>query len=96
LESQPHLKGAMECGAMEIHVVVVLNIRKTLIPCTWMLRVIHAQDVYNHLIDNLCLAIGLCNTMFPPACKYNYNGQETMTNSICVNVDSMDLCMKGK
>jgi hypothetical protein len=46
-------------GAMEIHVVVVLNIGKTFIPCTWMLRVVHAQDVHNHLIDDLFLAIGL-------------------------------------
>jgi hypothetical protein len=44
---------------MESPVVVVLNIGKTLIPCTWMLRVIHAQDVHNHPIDDLCLAIGL-------------------------------------
>jgi hypothetical protein len=44
---------------MESHVVVVLNIWKTLIPCTQMLRVVHAQDVHNHLIDDLCLAIGL-------------------------------------
>jgi hypothetical protein len=46
-------------GAMESPVVVVLNIGKTLIPCTWMLRVVHAQDVHNHLIDDLCLAISL-------------------------------------
>jgi hypothetical protein len=46
-------------GAMESPVVVVLNIGKTLIPCTWILRVIHAQDVHNHLIDDLYLAIGL-------------------------------------
>jgi hypothetical protein len=44
---------------MESLVVVVMNIGKTLIPCTWMLRIIHAQDVHNHLIDDLCLAIGL-------------------------------------
>jgi hypothetical protein len=44
---------------MESHVVVVLNIGKTLIPCTWILRVVHAQDVHNHMIDDLCLAIGL-------------------------------------
>jgi hypothetical protein len=44
---------------MESPVVAVLNIGKTLIPCTWMLRVVHAQDVHNHLIDDLCLAIGL-------------------------------------
>jgi hypothetical protein len=45
-------------GAMESHVVAVMNIGKTLIPCTQMLRVVHAQDVHNHLIDNL-MAIGL-------------------------------------
>jgi hypothetical protein len=55
----PHLKWAMVGGAMESLVVVVLNIGKTLIPCMQMLRVIHVQDVHNHLIDDLCLAIGL-------------------------------------
>jgi hypothetical protein len=59
LESQTHLKGAMVVGAMESHVVVGLSIGNTLIPCTKILRAIHAQDVHNHLIDNLCLAIGL-------------------------------------
>jgi hypothetical protein len=59
LEYQPHVKGAMTGGAMESSVLVVLNIGKTLIPCMWMLRVIHAQDVHNHLIDDLCLAIYL-------------------------------------
>jgi hypothetical protein len=44
---------------MESLIVVVLNIGKTLIPCTWMLTVIHAQYVHNNLIDDLCLAIGL-------------------------------------
>ena len=44
---------------MEIPIVAILNITKTLIPCTWMLRVVHAQDVHNHPIDDLCLAIGL-------------------------------------
>jgi hypothetical protein len=39
--------------------VVVLNIGETLIPGMHMLRVVHAQDVHNHLIDDLCLAIGL-------------------------------------
>jgi hypothetical protein len=59
LESQPHLKGSMAIGAMEGHVVVVLNIGKTLIPSTNILRFIHVKDVHNHLIDDLCLAIGL-------------------------------------
>jgi hypothetical protein len=43
----------------ESHVVAVLNIRETLIPCTWILRFVHAQDVHNHMIDDLCLAIYL-------------------------------------
>jgi hypothetical protein len=49
----------MAGGDMEIPIVVVLKIEKTLIPCTWILIFMHAQDVHNHLIDNLCLAIGL-------------------------------------
>jgi hypothetical protein len=59
LESQTHLKGDMADGAIESLVVVVLNIWKTLIPCTWILGFIHAQDVHNHLIDDLCFTIGL-------------------------------------
>jgi hypothetical protein len=49
----------MVSGAMEIPVLVVLNIGKTLIPCTQMLRVVHAHDVNNHPIDDLFLAIRL-------------------------------------
>jgi hypothetical protein len=44
---------------MESPIVTMLNIGETLIPYMWMLRVVHAQDVHNHLIDNLCLAICL-------------------------------------
>jgi hypothetical protein len=44
---------------MESPVVTILNIGETLIPCTWMLRVVHAQDVHNHLIDDLCFVIYL-------------------------------------
>jgi hypothetical protein len=36
-----------------------VDIWETLIPCTRMLRVVHAQDVYNHPIDDLSLAIDL-------------------------------------
>jgi hypothetical protein len=46
-------------GAMESPIVVVLNIGKTLIPCTQILRVVHGKDVHNHLIDDLCLTISL-------------------------------------
>jgi hypothetical protein len=46
-------------GAMESPVVTVLNIGETLVPCMWMLRVVHVQDVHNHLIDDLCLVVCL-------------------------------------
>jgi hypothetical protein len=59
LESRTHLKWAMASGAMESLVVTVLNIGKTLVPCMWMLRIVHAQDVKNHLIDDLYLVVGL-------------------------------------
>jgi hypothetical protein len=44
---------------MESPVVIVLNIGETLIRCKWILRVVHAHDVHNHLIDNFCLVIYL-------------------------------------
>ena len=44
---------------MESLVVVMLNIGKTLIPCMWMLRVLHAQDVHSHLIEEIYSTIGL-------------------------------------
>jgi hypothetical protein len=44
---------------MESLVVTMLNIGETLISCTWMLRVVHPQDVHNHLIDDLCLVVCL-------------------------------------
>ena len=59
LESQTHLKWAMVGGTMESPVVTVLDIWKIIIPCTRMHRIVHAQDVHNHLIDDLCLDIGL-------------------------------------
>jgi hypothetical protein len=46
-------------GATKSPIVTVLNIGETLIPCTQMLRVVHAQDVHNHLIDDLCLVVYL-------------------------------------
>jgi hypothetical protein len=49
----------MADGTMESLVVIVLDIWEILVPCTCMLRVVHAQDVHNHPIDDLCLAIGL-------------------------------------
>jgi hypothetical protein len=40
-------------------VVIVLNIGKTLIPCAWMLGIVHVQDMHDHPIDDLGLAICL-------------------------------------
>jgi hypothetical protein len=59
LESQTHLKWAIIGGTMESPVVTVLDIWETLVPCTGMFRIVHAQDVHNHPIDDLGLAIGL-------------------------------------
>jgi hypothetical protein len=44
---------------MESLVVTMLDIWETLVPCMWMLRIVHAHDVHNHPIDDLYLAIGL-------------------------------------
>ena len=44
---------------MKSLVVAVLNIGEALVPCVWMLLVVHAQNVYDHPIDDLCLAISL-------------------------------------
>jgi hypothetical protein len=44
---------------MEIPVVVVLDIWENLVPCMRMLIIVHVQDVHNHSIDDLSLAINL-------------------------------------
>jgi hypothetical protein len=44
-------------GTMESPIVTVLDIWETLVPCMWMLRIVHAQDVHNHPINDLYLAI---------------------------------------
>jgi hypothetical protein len=44
---------------LESPVVTALNIEETLIPFTQILRVVHVEDVHNHLIDDLCLVICL-------------------------------------
>ena len=59
LESQPHLKWAMVGGTMESPIVTVLDIWKTLVPCTWMLRNVHVRGVQNHLIEDLYLVFSL-------------------------------------
>jgi hypothetical protein len=42
---------------MKAFVVVMLNIGETLILCAWMFGVVHAQNIHDHSINNLCLAI---------------------------------------
>ena len=49
----------MASGAVESPIIAVLNIGEALIPCVWMLSIVHVQTMYNHPIDNLCLAISL-------------------------------------
>jgi hypothetical protein len=59
LESQAHLKWVVSGGTMESPIVDVLDIWETLVPCTGMLIIVHAQDVHNNMVDDLGLAIGL-------------------------------------
>jgi hypothetical protein len=40
-------------------VVAVLNIGKNIIPGVGVLGIVHAQDVHDHLVDDLNLAIHL-------------------------------------
>jgi hypothetical protein len=44
---------------MQGSVVAMLDIGKTLIPCVRVLGIIHAQDMHNHSIYDLSLAICL-------------------------------------
>ena len=44
---------------MESPVVAVLYIGEAPIPCVWILLIVHAQNVYDHPVDDLYLAISL-------------------------------------
>jgi len=44
---------------VESLVVAVLDIGEAFIPCAWILQVAQAHNVYDHLFDDLCLAINL-------------------------------------
>jgi hypothetical protein len=44
---------------MEGSIGDLLNIRKALIPCAWILGFVHSQDINDHPIDDLCLSISL-------------------------------------
>jgi hypothetical protein len=39
--------------------VAMLDIGRTLIPCVGVLGIVHAHDMYDHLIDDLSLSICL-------------------------------------
>jgi hypothetical protein len=56
---QTHMKRVVANRAMEGSIIAMLNIWEALIPCKWMLRVVHAQDMHNHPIDHLSLSICL-------------------------------------
>jgi hypothetical protein len=57
--TQPHLKGVVVDRAMESFVLVALNIGENLIPCVWMLRVVHVKYMNDHMNDELCRTISL-------------------------------------
>ena len=57
LESEAYLKRVVSSRAMNGVVVTVLNIRKTIIPCVGMLRVVHLQNVHDHPIYYLRLGM---------------------------------------
>jgi hypothetical protein len=40
-------------------VVATLNIRKDFIPCTWILGIVHYEDMQNHLVDYPYFSIDL-------------------------------------
>lgn len=42
---------------MESSVVAILDTGEAFDPCVWMLQVVDVKNVYNHTINNLCLAI---------------------------------------
>jgi hypothetical protein len=44
---------------MESSIIDMMNIEKSLIPSSWMLGFVHAQDMHDHPIDEFSLAINL-------------------------------------
>jgi hypothetical protein len=59
LKSQTHLKGIVVGRVMKGFFVAMLNIGDTLIPYAWMFVFVHAQDMHDHFVDDLCLDINL-------------------------------------
>ena len=48
--------GQLNCGEPNYNCVLI---GKALVPCSWMIWIVHAQNVYIHPVDDLCLAISL-------------------------------------
>ena len=44
---------------METFVVAMVDIGEAFFPCALMIRVVNAQNVYDHPVDDLCFAISL-------------------------------------
>jgi hypothetical protein len=59
LKSKPHLKGVVASSDMYDSVVAMINIGKALIPSVGVIGIVHAQDVHDHPVDELGLAICL-------------------------------------
>ena len=59
LKSQAYLKQVVGTRTMNSSIVVVLKIRKVVVPCAWMFGVVHPQYLNDHPIDHLYLAISL-------------------------------------
>jgi hypothetical protein len=46
-------------GRMECSIVGVLNVNQLFIPCLWMFSIVTSQQLYQCLVNNLCLSISL-------------------------------------
>jgi hypothetical protein len=70
LDTQAHIKRVVENKIVKGFVVVVLNIRKAFIPCMWIIRVVHFEDMYNHHVNYFCLSMfwGMDDTQFVQFC----------------------------
>ena len=59
MEPHVYIKWATDNTVVKGLVVDMLNIRKSLIPSVMMFGFVHSQDIHNHLVDHLCMSIGL-------------------------------------
>jgi hypothetical protein len=55
---------------MEGFFIAMLNVWKVLIPCTWILGFLHAQDMHSHPIDqfHLSIFVGVKGSQFGQLC----------------------------